>query len=161
METKPIKDFPNYTINEIGEVFNEKGKQLKPEVSNAGYYRVSLSKPGVSHKRLSVHRLVAEAFADNPNNYSQVNHINENKTDNRKENLEWCTPLQNLNHSHVIDKASIAKFTKVKCETTGEVFDSIKEASEKYSLSHPNIIACCKGRRKTTGKKKWSYTDEK
>ena len=81
LKTKPIKDFPNYTINEIGEVFNENGKQLKPEVSNAGYCRVSLSKPGVSHKWLSVHRLVAEAFIDNPNNYSQVNHINENKTE--------------------------------------------------------------------------------
>lgn len=160
MEVKPIKDFPNYTISEDGTVRNHEGKILKPSISNNGYQRVSLSNDNVSHKHISVHRLVAEAFIDNPLNLSQVNHINENKMDNRVENLEWCTPLENLMHSHVIDKASVAKFSKIKCETTGEEFDSIKEAAQKYGLWHANIVACCNGRRKSTGKKKWSYLND-
>ena len=160
MKSKQVDDFPNYIITDDGDVFNKKGHKLKPDISNNGYLRVSLSNSEVSHKHFSVHRLVASAFIPNPDGKLQVNHINENKMDNRVENLEWCTPVYNLNHSHVIDKASTAKFTKVNCITTGEKFDSIKEACEKYNLSHSNVVACCNGRRKTTGEKEWSYSND-
>lgn len=160
MKTKIVDNFPNYIITDDGRVFNQKGKELKPDLSNNGYLRVSLSNNTVSHQKFLVHRLVAKAFISNPNDYPQVNHINEIKTDNRVENLEWCTPLENLNHSGIIDKASIAKFTKVHCDTTNEDFNSIKEASEKYHLNHANIVSCCKGNRKTAGEKKWSYIND-
>lgn len=160
MKAKQIKDFPNYIITDTGEVINNKGLHLKPDLSNNGYFRVSLCNEKVKHKKLLVHRLVAEAFIPNPDNLPQINHINKNKRDNRMENLEWCSPLYNLNYSEVINKASVAKFSRIKCDTTGEVFESIKSASDKYGLHHANIVACCNGRRKTAGKKKWRYIDD-
>lgn len=155
----PIRGFPNYTITRNGEVFNKNGLQLKPSESNNGYLRVSLSNDKVKHKRFLVHRLVAEAFIPNPKNLPQVNHIDKNKHNNSVENLEWCTPLENLNHSRVIEKASEAKLTKVKCVTTGKVYDSFKEIEETLGLSHSNLVACCNGRRKTCGGMVWRYVN--
>ena len=158
-KSKTVPNFPNYRVTTNGEVFNQDGCKLKPDTTNKGYHRVSLSNDNVSHKRLSVHRLVAEAFIPNPNHLPQVNHINQDKTDNRVENLEWCTPLENLNHSAVIEKASVAKFTKIKCVTTGVVYDSVKEAAETLNLHHSNIVACCNGRRTKCGGMKWEYVE--
>lgn len=154
---RKIPDFPRYEVTTEGDVFNQKGLKLKPQISNKGYLTVSLSNDHVKHKKKSVHRLVAEAFIPNPDNLPQVDHINEIKTDNRVSNLRWCTPLENLKHSRVIEKASEAKFTRVRCITTGEVFNSIKEAAETYNLSHSNIVACCKGRRNKCGSMEWEY----
>lgn len=155
--TIPIKDFPNYRIDKIGNVFNSNGLKLKPSISNTGYLRVSLSNNDVKHKRFLVHRLVAETFIPNPNNYPQVNHKDENKTNNCVENLEWCTPLYNLNYSKVIEKASIAKEKMVRCITTNEVFSSFKEIEDKFGLSYSNLVACCTGRRKKCGGMEWEY----
>ena len=160
MDEREIDGFTNYTVNREGEVYNKQGLKLKGEISRNGYKRVSLSNNTVKHKRKLVHRLVAEAFISNPNMLPQVNHINRIKTDNRVENLEWCTSLENLEYSDVIQKASVAKFTKVECVTTGQIFDSIKEAAEQYDLHHANIVACCNGRRATTGGLAWKYYEQ-
>ena len=150
-------DFPNYSISEDGIVMNSKGRIIKGEISNRGYRRVSLSNNDVKNKKMSVHRLVAETYIPNPHNYPEVNHKNENKLDNRVSNLEWCSTLDNLNHSRVIEKASVAKFRKVKCVTTGKIYNSIKEASDELGLYHSNIVACCNGRRATCGGLEWEY----
>jgi len=63
-----------------------------------GYLRVKLSNNGYS-KRVMLHRIIAEAFIDNPNNKKCVNHINHNRKDNRIENLEWCTHSENTLHA--------------------------------------------------------------
>lgn len=158
-ERAVINGFPNYTIDTDGNVFNKNNIKLKPRISNSGYARVSLSNDKVKHKHLSVHRLVAETFISNPNNLPQVNHKDENKLNNNVSNLERCTPLYNLQHSRVIEKATVAKFTKIRCDTTGEEFASIREACSKYGLKHANIVACCKGRRNTCGGYLWSYAE--
>ena len=150
-------DFPNYDISEDRIITNSKGKIIKGEISNNGYRRVSLSNDDIKHKKMSVHRLVAETYIPNPHNYPEVNHKNENKLDNRVSNLEWCSTLDNLNHSRVIEKASVAKFRKVKCVTTGKIYNSIKEASDELGLYHSNIVACCNGRRATCGGLEWEY----
>lgn len=159
-EAKPIRQFPNYKIDRQGNVYNSKGYRLKPETTNKGYLRVSLSDDERSHQRFSVHRLVAETYIPNPDNLPQVNHINENKTDNSVDNLKWCTQLDNLKHSGVIDKASVAKFTRVRCVDTGETYDSVKEATDRFGLSHSNIVACCSGRRAKCGGMRWEYAEK-
>ena len=152
-----VKNYPKYSVDEYGNVYNSNGVILKPFAGDNGYLRVSLSNDTVKHKKLLVHRLVAEAFIPNPNNLPQVNHKDENKTNNVVENLEWCTALENLRHSKVIEKASVAKFQRVRCVSNGEVYESVKEACEKYGLRHSNIVACCNGRRNKCGGMKWEY----
>ena len=90
-----IKDFEDYTIDEQGNVFSlRKNKYLKQTINKYGYCKVTLQKNKYK-KMFSVHRLVAEAFIPNPNNYPCVNHIDSDRTNNNIDNLEWCTHKQN------------------------------------------------------------------
>ena len=73
-----------------------KEKILKPQKAN-GYYFVRLCKDSIS-KQYLVHRLVASHFLNNPNNYNEINHIDEDKTNNNAINLEWCTHKYNINY---------------------------------------------------------------
>lgn len=152
-----IPDFPNYTINEKGEVFNQNGVELKQELSNNGYLRVSLSNKTVKHKKFLVHRLVATIFLPNPDNLTQVNHKDGNRKNNNVNNLEWCTPLYNLNYSGVIEQAKEANKQKVECIDTGIIYDSIDSVEKELGLHHSNIVACCNGRRQTVGGFRWRY----
>ena len=72
---------------------------------NKGYASVQLSKYGKS-KQLRVHRLVAQAFIPNPNNYPIINHKDENPSNNNIDNLEWCTPKYNTNYGNCKRKMS-------------------------------------------------------
>ena len=88
-EFKKIEEFPKYEVSNLGRVRNKNtGKILKPRKSNSGYFYVSFYKDGKEHNRF-IHRLVAKTFISNPNNYPEVNHINEDKEDNCIDNLEW------------------------------------------------------------------------
>lgn len=97
-EWKIIDEFPVYMISNYGRVYSIRSKMiLKPIIDSYGYSVVKLS-IHCHHKHRKIHRLVAEAFIPNPNNYDQVNHKNEIKTDNRVENLEWCDVKYNSNY---------------------------------------------------------------
>ena len=94
---KVVNDYPNYLVNTLGEVFNNKtGRKLKPSV-NKGYCGVYLYNEN-GRKFFLVHRLVAKAFIPNESNFPEVNHKDENPLNNKVENLEWCTSKYNNNY---------------------------------------------------------------
>lgn len=83
----------------------KEGKILKPLKAGAGYQYVNLWK--CNHRNfVGIHRLVAKCFLPNPNNYNQVNHKDEDKTNNNVDNLEWCNAKYNMNYGNVGKKIS-------------------------------------------------------
>lgn len=137
------------------------GSLLKPFISKStGYFQVNLSK----RKRVSVHRLVAEAFCEGYFDGAYVNHKNGIRTDNRAENLEWCTQSENNLHAFrkLGRKASYAgKFSKdhpaskpirMQSLATGEIenFDCALDAVRKYpQFDSGSISKCCSGKYKS------------
>lgn len=90
----------NYFINQLGEIKNIKTDRiLKQKITQRGYMFVTVSING-KLKDLSIHREVAKAFISNDNNLSFVNHKDGNKQNNSVENLEWCTPSENMKHAY-------------------------------------------------------------
>lgn len=102
---KVIHDFPDYTVDIYGRVFNRSGKELKQWLTRDGYCMVRLCRNGYE-KSCSVHRLVADAFFDGNHDGYEVNHIDGDKQNNFVGNLEWVTRSENLQHSY---KANLRK----------------------------------------------------
>lgn len=96
---KDIKGYPNYSVSNLGRVKSRKTGKLLKSYQTRGYLRVSLYNDAGRKCKL-VHRLVAEAFIPNPQNKSDVNHINGCKTDANACNLEWATASENMSHAH-------------------------------------------------------------
>lgn len=115
----------------------------------SGYPVVKLTKSNGSYGSQFVHRLVALTFIPKPSHKNCVNHINGDKLDSFYENLEWVTPLEN--HQHAI-KSSLIKLppynrVKVKNVCTGEVYDSIKQASILCQLPYEEVKRKLRGLR--------------
>lgn len=159
---KSIEGYEDYEISNFGRVKSLKyGKEkILKQTLILGYFCVSLCKNG-KDKIVKVHRLVAQAFVPNPNNYPCVNHKNENTIDNRPENLEWCTHEYNLNYgtrNERISKSRInnPKISKpIRCIETGIIYPSIKEAQRKLGFDNSGISACLHKRQKTCGGFHW------
>lgn len=110
---KKIEEYPNYQISSIGRVkatkyysnihkkYYDRELIMKEKTNSHGYKFISFGcgKRG-NKKNIAIHRLAAEAFIPNPNNYKEINHIDGNKNNNKVENLEWCNRQYNVLHSY-------------------------------------------------------------
>ena len=154
-----------YQVSNLGRVKSlnykctKEEKILKPKVCKKGYLMVGLYKEGKRRYYL-VHRLVAETFIDNPEDKPQVNHKDEDKTNNKVENLEWVTSKENNNYGTRTEKVakSLSKpICGINIKTNERIeFPSTREAG-RSGFKQGNIVDCLKGRYKTHKGYKWFY----
>lgn len=185
----PIEGYEDYEVSNYGRVkslerINSLGRTvkeriLKPSTNEGGYKQVKLCNGG-KEKTFKVHRLVAMAFIPNSNSLPQVNHMDENPSNNHVDNLEWCTAKYNNNYGTRKEKASkamsgdnnpkpmLGKLGKehpnakqvIQLTLDNQVvkfWDSAMDVERELSFYHGNISACCKGRLKHAYKYKWAY----
>lgn len=152
-----------------GYVYKTKEKLLKKTILNTGYEQVNLYINGNCNK-VSVHRLVAELFIENPNNYPQVNHIDGNKRNNNIINLEWCTQSMNTKHAYDVlnmtppqlgkfgehhgkSKAVIQKDKEGNIiKRWGAAMDAVRNGFDSSCISR-----CCSGESETHKGYTWEY----
>lgn len=171
---KPIKGYNGrYEISNMGRVKSfaqyTNGRIIKGCHDGKGYVYVKLYYAPQKHKMFKVHRLVATYFIPNPNNYSQINHKDENKDNNCVNNLEWC---DNEYNSHYGTRAKRAGLSNRCCPTTSkkicsvssdnriEYYDSIGEAERVTGVAHSNIIRVLKNQRFSAGGYNWIYCNK-
>lgn len=173
METIPTEElfefnsdiFPelgNYKITKTGKIWSNKKNDFLESKINNGYYHNVLTK---NKKNYSIHRLVALNFIPIPNNKKLddlvVNHINENKLDNRVENLEWCSQKENCN-AHSKETSHSKKVIKMDFDGNElEIFNSMTEAGESIGLTRHAIGKACGNNNKKAGGFKWKYAEDK
>ena len=155
-----VKSLERTIIKKDGRKQTVKERILNPGIDRGGYLLVTLCAGG-KRKTLKVHRLVCEAFHDNPNNKSDVNHINENKTDNRACNLEWNTRRENVNHGTHNERVAKAKSKSVGQYTLdGElvkIWPSTIEVQRQTGFSQGNISLAANGKYKQAYGFIWKY----
>lgn len=151
MEEEHWKDIEGYEglyqISDLGRVKSLKyGREtlLNPYRNNKGYLGVSLHKDKI-RKTPKVHRLVAQAFLPNPENLLEINHIDEDKTNNRVDNLEWCDRKYNVNYGKRTEKCSkrVQQFT-IDGHLVAE-WKSIHDAARNNGFNFSHISECCNG----------------
>lgn len=158
---KAIKGFEEYQISTSGQVKARSGKILAPNNNGFGYLHVHLMKDGAIHVK-KIHRLVAEAFIDNPQAKPQVNHKDGNKSNNTVDNLEWATRSENMKHAC----ANGLHFKRARAVvqidiTTHAIISTYKHANEAEratGINHTSIGMACKQNRRTGGYL-WEYQD--
>lgn len=186
---KPVKGYEDlYLVSNMGRVKTldkifpntltggtslRKGRLIKPILQKSGYCHVGLWRNGKC-KQSRLHRLVADAFCPNDDslNKTQINHLNENKQDNRAENLAWCTAQENTLHGSCIEKRvanrkSTAQNRRRKVlmlNMLGKVigsFKSIADASEFCGASRNDghISAVCLGKQYSAYGYRWKYEE--
>lgn len=162
LKWKQIEGYEKYSVSDTGLVRNDlTGKTLLPYTTKRGYLRINLTENGVQKKHL-VHRLVAQAFIPNPENFDTVDHINGVKADNRVENLQWLSNQDNTKRfwNGISDerRASISNFLRsnadryrkavskpVICLDTGKVYESSGQAARELNLCRTHILRVAKG----------------
>lgn len=146
-----------YYVSDTGNVWNRYGRLLSQYCDKNGYKYVEIKRPDdETRSKYRVHRLVALLYIPNPNNLPQVNHIDGNKANNRRNNLEWVTGSENLLHSrYVLGHRTGFKDTPVLCVETGKVYRSTRDAWRDTGVNYAHISECANGKRKSAGGYHW------
>lgn len=176
---KDIKDYEGkYQISNLGNIkslprqmgfySNSNIKIINGYIKKEGYFQVDLYKDN-HRKKFYTHRLVAKAFIYNPNNYPQINHKDENKSNNTVDNLEWCTAKYNINYGSRTENAKKNKINHSKLSKKILQYDinnnfikefpSSMEIQRELGLFSTSIIRNCKRKTKTVGGFIWKYKD--
>ena len=171
---KPVRNYEGlYEVSNMGRVkslnYRKTGKEriLKVGYDECGYPLVALCKEG-KMKTHRVHRLVGQAFCENLMGYTELNHIDEDKQNNRADNLEWCSRQYNVTYNGRAKKAgkkTAEKLSKPVYSINKEsglitYWESAKVASRQTGIASSNICACLKGRQKSCGNHIWFYADD-
>jgi hypothetical protein len=131
-----IKDFPKYYIDKDANVYSSlTNKVLKPGLDTKGYKQVNLSKNGKVYT-CRVHRLVAKTFIPNTDNKPCINHINGIRTDNRIDNLEWCTKSENAIHAYNTGLFVVTENMRNVGRTAGKINCKKAQESNKKPVLH-------------------------
>ena len=178
---KQIDNFQNYIIFDDGKIFSKnRNKFMKFTKSKRGDCKVILHSNG-KPKAFAVHRLVAQAFIPNPNSLPQVNHKDENPSNNNVNNLEWCDAKYNINYGTGIERRSKSRIgSKLSQSTINKIIESKKQFAQKvyqYTLENElvstydsmhqaskmtntpriSIYRCCNGIISSANGYKWSH----
>ena len=159
-----------YQVSNKGRVrsfyYSTEGKILKQSKDKDGYNCIGLHKNKIT-KYCKVHRLVANAFLQNPNNLPEIKHKDECKTNNSVENIEWCDRKHNVTWNDLHKRSGYKNrnniLSKKVCQLTKEgdliaIYSSTREA-ERNGFNHCNISMCCNGLSYTHKGFKWKYYD--
>lgn len=150
---KDIKGYEGlYAITSCGKVWSYRNKKfLKPSNDESGYLRVNLYKNGVRENK-QIHRLVAEAYLPNPNNYDTVDHIDFNTTNNCVNNLQWMRRNENCKKQRSV--------RKIYCFENEKIYESQAQAAKELGLDQGNISRVCRGIFKQTGGYHFEFIEE-
>ena len=169
---KPVFGFEDlYEVSNLGAVKSVRRNALMKKFTNKGYEYAHLCKNG-KHFNAKVHRLVAVAFIPNPENKPQVNHKDGNKMNNRANNLEWATALENQRHARETGLNSAGRNNPITSKAVDmlsvdgrfiKTFPSFSEAERSTGIKRRNIQGCCAGRYgcRTAGGFVWKYNENK
>ena len=138
-EWKQIPEFPNYECNQRGEIRNKRGHMIAFQVNN-GYSIVTLRKDK-RHKKERVHRLIAKTWIGaQPSPHHQVNHKDGKKMNNHVDNLEWCTPSDNMKHFFATRPQGLPK-VKLRFSNATETleFKSMADAAKHFEKALSTI----------------------
>lgn len=152
-----------YSVSDDGQVRNDKTNRILSQRTQQGYKHVGLTVNG-KPKSCRVHRLVATAFIENPENKPYVNHIDGCRSNNNVTNLEWCTPQENTQHAvktglmlptreHGVIQYSLEGY-KI------NEFVSINEAARQTNSQPSKIVQCCQYGRKSHNNYQWRYKED-
>jgi hypothetical protein len=150
---------------ELGIPVSTQGRVINQSGKTRGYHR----KDGYMEvmykgKNYYVHRLVAETWLHNPEKKPQVDHIDNNKSNNTLANLRWVTQSENIQHSYDTNanrkSCGAAQSRPIRCIETQIEYPSITIAAKELGLRATNICAVLKGRLKTTGNRTFEYVED-
>ena len=131
-------------------------------MNNSGYLTVGLHDTG-KQKTFLVHRIVAEAFIENPNGYKEINHIDQNKLNNDVSNLEWCTHKENVNHGDEIERGAIKQrrcFRQLDMDgNLIKVWNGFKKMQRETGFERKSVYECCIGKRESYKGYRWEYAE--